>query len=65
MDDGDEKEKQDEKPKDKDGEEKEKEDEEEDEDDDSFFYIERIIQEYSTIKTVLLNNSFPVNIEEL
>ena len=34
-------------------------------DDDLFFMIERVVQEYSTIKTVLLNNSFPVNIEDL
>ena len=34
-------------------------------DDGEFFNIERIINEYSTIKTVLLNNSFPVDFEEL
>jgi hypothetical protein len=33
--------------------------------DDDFFSIEHIVDEYATIKTVLLNNSFPVDIEEL
>ena len=33
--------------------------------DEAFFNIEHIVAEYSTIKTVLLNNSFPVDIEEL
>ena len=35
------------------------------EDDDEFFNIERIISEYVTIKQVLINNSFPVDIATL
>ena len=32
---------------------------------DDFFFIERIVSEYSTIKTVLINNSFPVDLATL
>ena len=34
-------------------------------DPDEFFKIERIVHEYSTIKQVLINNSFPVDIAAL
>jgi len=37
----------------------------EEEEDDDFFNIERIVGEYSTIKSVLINNSFPVDIAVL
>ena len=42
-----------------DGEEKGEEQEED------FFNIERIVAEYSTIKQVLINNSFPVDLASL
>ena len=35
------------------------------EDEDDFFNIERIVSEYVTIKQVLINNSFPVDIATL
>ena len=35
------------------------------EDEDDFFSIERIVSEYATIKQVLINNSFPVDIATL
>ncbi len=38
---------------------------EETEEDEDFFFIERIVSEYSTIKTVLINNSFPVDLATL
>ena len=37
-------------------------DQPEEEEDDDYFDIERIVHEYSTIKNVLINNSFPVDI---
>ena len=35
------------------------------EDEADFFSIERIVSEYQTIKSVLINNSFPVDIAML
>ena len=35
------------------------------EDEDEFFNVERIVNEYVTIKQVLINNSFPVDIATL
>jgi len=35
------------------------------EDEDGFFNVERIVAEYTTIKQVLINNSFPVDIATL
>ena len=36
-----------------------------DEEDEDFFSIERIVSEYSTIKSVLINNAFPVDLATL
>lgn len=37
----------------------------EEEAEEDFFNIERIVREYSTIKSVLINNSFPVDLATL
>ena len=39
--------------------------ENEEEAEEDFFNIERIVREYSTIKSVLINNSFPVDLATL
>ena len=34
-------------------------------DDDTFFKVERIVQEYNTIKQVLINNAIPVDLAHI